>query len=246
MTGKTDKDSLKDKTYLIAGGSKGIGLAPTQQLLDSGATVHVFSRSRGNLPESQNLTHHACDFSGDDFESAELPATIHGAAYCPGTINLRSFRGLKLDDFRNDFEVNTMGAIKFLKGCLSGLKKGADQQPTGVVLFSTVAVGTGLPMHASIAVAKGAIEGLTRSLAAKLAPKVRVNCLAPALTDTPLAASFFETDQKRAAMDAKYPLGRSGTPADLANMAMLLLSPDSSWVTGQVIGVDGGMSALRS
>ena len=117
-------DSLKDKTYLIAGGSKGIGLALTKQLLTSGASVHVFSRTRGDLPEDERLSHEACDFSGDDFESVDLPDTIHGAAYCPGTINLRSFRGLKLEDFRNDFEVNTMGAVRFLQGCLSGLKKG--------------------------------------------------------------------------------------------------------------------------
>ena len=175
----------------------------------------------------------------------ELPDAIHGVAYCPGTINLRSFRGLKPEDFRNDFEVNTMGAVRFLQGCLNGLKKGAKEQPTSVVLFSTVAVGTGLPMHASIAMAKGAIEGLTRALAAELAPKVRVNCLAPALTDTPLAASFFATDEKRAAMDAKYPLGRAGAAADLANMAAMLLSSNSGWVTGQIIGVDGGMSAIR-
>jgi len=203
-------DSLKDRSYLIAGGSKGIGLALAQQLLASGARVHVFSRKRGDLPQSELLKHHVCDFSSDDFESAELPETIHGVAYCPGTINLRSFRGLKLKDFRDDFEVNTMGAVKFLKGCLNGLKKGANEQPTSIVLFSTVAVGTGLPMHASIAVAKGAIEGLTRSLAAELAPS-----------------------------------GRAGTATDLASMATMLLSPSTSWITGQIIGVDGGMSAMR-
>ena len=237
-------DSLKNKTYVIAGGSKGIGLELTQQLLNSGATVHVYSRTAGELATADNLTHHVCDFSTDDFESAELPAEIHGVAYCPGTINLRSFRALKLDDFRHDLEVNTMGAIKFLKGTQAGLKKGATDYPSSVVMFSTVAVGQGLPMHASIAVAKGAIEGLSRSLAAELAPHTRVNCLAPALTDTPLAANFFATDEKRAAMDAKYPLKRSGTPADLANMAAFLLSPASGWITGQVIGVDGGMSSI--
>lgn len=238
-------DSLENKTYLIAGGSKGIGLALTQQLLASGANVHVFSRTRGDLPESDRLTHSVCDFSKDDFDSAQLPDSIDGVAYCPGTINLRSFRGLKLEDFRNDFEVNTLGAVKFLKGCLSGLKRGAGEHPTSVVLFSTVAVRTGMPMHASVAIAKGAIEGLTLSLAAELAPKTRVNCLAPALTDTPLAANLLNTSEKRAAMDAKYPLGRTGTATDLANMAKLLLSPESGWVTGQIIGVDGGMSAIR-
>lgn len=245
MTEIIMSDSLKDKTYIIAGGSKGIGLTLTLQLLEAGANIHVYSRTTGDLPTNDQLTHQVCDFSGDGFDSVELPDAIHGVAYCPGTINLRSFRGLKLEDFRKDFEVNAMGAIKFLKGCLAGLKKGSDASPSSIVLFSTVAVSTGLPMHSSIAVAKGAIEGLTRSLAAELAPNIRVNCLAPALTDTPLAANFFSTDEKRAAMDAKYPLGRSGTPTDLANMAKLLLSPASDWMTGQVIGVDGGMSTIR-
>ena len=237
-------NSLKDKQYIVAGGSKGIGFALVQQLLEAGASVQVYSRTIGDLTPSDRLTHCEVDFATDDFESLALPDTINGVAYCPGTINLRSFRALKLENFRDDFEINTMGAIKFLKGCLAGLKKGSATDPSSIVLFSTVAVSTGLSMHASIAVAKGAIEGLTRSLAAELAPNVRVNCLAPALTDTPLAANFFSTDEKRAAMDAKYPLRRSGTPADLANMAKLLLSPESGWVTGQVIGVDGGMSTI--
>ena len=237
--------SLENKTYVIAGGSKGIGLALTLELLAADANVHVYSRTVGDLPQSERLIHHIFDFSDGDFESADLPETIHGAAYCPGTINLRSFRSLKLADFQNDFEINVLGAVKFLKGCLTGLKKGADVQPTSVVLFSTVAAGTGLPMHASIAAAKGAIEGLTRTLAAEWAPKTRVNCLAPALTDTPLAANFFSTEERRAAMDAKYPLGRTGTPNDLANIAAFLLSPESGWITGQVIGVDGGMSVIH-
>ena len=238
-------DSLKDKTYVIAGGSKGIGLSLTNLLLDAGAKVHVYSRTTGDLPVNDQLTHRACDFLDDDFELSELPVSMHGVAYCPGTINLRSFRGLKLDDFRKDFEVNTLGAVKFLKLCLDGLKKGTDISPSSIVLFSTVAVNVGLPMHASIAAAKGAIEGLTRSLAAELASGIRVNCIAPALTDTPLAANLLSTDEKRAAMNAKYPLGRTGKPNDIANLAKFLLSPESEWITGQVIGVDGGMSAIR-
>ena len=107
-------------------------------------------------------------------------------ACCPGSINLRSFRSLKPNDFRKDLEINLIGAVKFLQACMAGIKKGAADQPTSVVLFSTVAVSQGLPMHASVAAAKGAIEGLTRSLASEWAPKIRVNCLAPALTETPL------------------------------------------------------------
>lgn len=241
--------SLKEKTYVIAGGSKGIGLCLTMRLLAAGASVHIYSRTTGNLPQHQFLTHHKCDFSTDDFASAQLPTAINGAAYCPGTINLRSFRGLTIDDFRADFEVNTIGAIKFLKACQPALKKtGLAQQtlqPSSVVLFSTVAVAVGLPMHASVAVAKGGLEGLTRSLAAEWAPHTRVNCVAPALTETPLSATFFSNDQKRAAMDAKYPLQRAGQPEDLANMAMMLLSPASGWITGQILRIDGGMSSIN-
>ncbi len=237
--------SLEKKNFLIAGGSSGIGLEITRQLLSADANVHVYSRTTGGLVQSDRLIHQVCDFSQDDFESVDVPDAIHGVVYCPGTINLRSFRSLKLEDFQQDFEVNVLGGIKFLKGCMSGLKRGAVSHPTSAVLFSTVAATTGLPMHSSIAASKGALEGLTRTLAAEWAPKTRVNCLAPALTDTPLAANFFSTDEKRAAMDAKYPLGRSGTPADLANMATFLLSPESGWITGQVIAVDGGMSTIR-
>lgn len=239
------KSFFKDKTYLIVGGTKVIGLALTHPLLAAGANVHVYSRTLGDLPPSERLVHHVCDFATADFESAELPETVHGVAYCPGTINLRSFRSLKLAGFQNDFAIDVLDAIRFLKGCMAGLKKKANEHPTSVVLFSTVAAGTGLPMHASIAAAKGAFEGLTRTLAALWAPKTRVNCLAPALTDTPLAANFFSTEEKRAAMDAKYPLDRAGTSTDLANMATFLLSLESGWITGQVTGGDVGMSGIH-
>jgi len=189
--------------------------------------------------------HHPCDFSTADVDLSDLPEIIHGAVYCPGSINLRSFKSLKLNDFVADMQVNLMGAIQFLQKCYPGLNGDSEGHPKSVVLFSTVAVGQGLPMHASIAAAKGAVEGLMRSLAAEWAPKVRVNCLAPALTETPLAAKFFATDSAREAMNARYPLGRTGRADDLAAMAEFLLSPAASWITGQTIGVDGGLSTLR-
>ena len=139
-----------------------------------------------------------------------------------------------------------LGAVKFLQACLPGLKKGAGSQPSSVVLFSTVAVGQGMPMHASIAAAKGAVEGLTRTLGAEWAPQIRVNCVAPALTETPLAERFFANDEKREAMAVRYPLKRTGMPSDLAQAACFLLQPSNSWITGQVLGVDGGMSTLRT
>jgi NAD(P)-dependent dehydrogenase (short-subunit alcohol dehydrogenase family) len=231
--------------FVIAGGSKGIGLELARLLDPIAHRVDIYSRMIDEFTASEKLNHHACDFTQDDIRLEGLPESIHGVAYCPGSINLRSFRSLKPEDFRNDLEINLIGAVKFLQACLPGLKKGAADQPTSVVLFSTVAVGQGLAMHASVAAAKGAIEGLTRSLAAEWAPKIRVNCLAPALTETPLAARFFATPESREAMAAKYPLGRTGRANDVASIAQFLLTSSSSWITGQVIGVDGGMSSVR-
>jgi NAD(P)-dependent dehydrogenase (short-subunit alcohol dehydrogenase family) len=232
--------------FVIAGGSRGIGLELVRLMGASADRIDVFARGEGELKKEANTIFHACDFTGDTLQLSGLPETIQGVAYCPGSINLRPFRSLKPDDFRKDLEINLVGAVKFLQACLPGLKKGSLDFPASVVLFSTVAVGQGMPMHASVAAAKGAVEGLTRSLAAELAPSIRVNCLAPALTETSLTSRFFASDERRKAMADKYPMGRTGLPADLAALARFLLLPDSGWITGQVIGVDGGMSTLRT
>lgn len=232
--------------FVIAGGSKGIGLELVKQLEPSADRIDVYSRSVDQLAVSDKVFHHACDFNSEEMVLEELPDVIHGVSYCPGTINLRSFRGLKISDFRADYEVNFIGAVKFLQACFGGLKKGSSTSTTSALLFSTIAVTQGLPMHSSIAAAKGAVEGLTRSIAAEWAPKIRVNCLAPALTDTPLASKFFASEESRTAMAAKYPLGRTGEPSDLAAAAKFLLSPESGWITGQVVHIDGGMSTLRT
>ncbi len=232
--------------YVIAGGSHGIGLELVRQLAGDARQITVYSRTPGECLSADRVVHHSLDFTADEFHLEGLPEAIQGVAYCPGTINLRSFRGLKPRDFREDFEINLVGAVRFLQACLPGLKKGATTTPSSVVLFSTVAVGQGLPMHASVAAAKGAVEGLTRCLAAEWAPDIRVNCVAPALTDTPLAERFFSSDEKRQAMAAKYPLARTGTVFDIASAATFLLRPDSGWISGQVLGVDGGMSTLRT
>ncbi len=230
--------------FVIAGGTKGIGLELVKLLETSADRIDVYSREIDELTVGEQVHHHACDFTEESPQLDGLPEAIHGAVYCPGSINLKSFRSLKADDFRQDLEVNLLGAVKFLQACLPHLKKGTGEHPASVVLFSTVAVGRGMPMHASIAAAKGAVEGLTRSLAAEWAPRIRVNCLAPALTETSLASRFFSSEESRKAMADKYPLGRTGLPRDLASLANFLLLPDSSWITGQVIGVDGGMSTL--
>ncbi len=154
------------KNFVIAGGSKGIGRQLVRQLQSEETTIYVYSRTPGDLETTDRMIYQQHDFSSGEF-GGDLPERIHGAAYCPGTINLRSFRSMKPEDFRNDIEINLIGAVKFLQACLNGLKKGAESQTTSVVLFSTVAVSTGMPMHASVAAAKGAVEGLTRSLAAE-------------------------------------------------------------------------------
>ena len=229
-------------TYLIAGGSRGIGRELVRLLTPAADRIDVWSREAGDLAVGGPVRHLACDVTAAD-SLPEPPESIQGAVYCPGTVNLKSFRALSEDDFRRDWEVNLLGAVRFLKACQSRLQ-GVDGEPASVVLFSTVAVGQGMPMHSSVAAAKGAVEGLVRSLAAEWAPKVRVNAIAPALVDTPLVERMLGTPEKREAMAARYPLKRIGTPTDAATLARFLLSPDSGWITGQVLGLDGGMSSV--
>lgn len=229
---------------VIAGGSKGIGLELVKLLAPHATRLDVWSRTADELPASGTIRHAACDFSVPDAPLPELPDEVQAAVYCPGTINLRSWKSLQVADFRRDLEVNLIGAIRFLQACHPRLK-GHEGEPASVVLFSTVAVAQGMPMHASVAAAKGAIEGLMRSLAAEWAPKIRVNAIAPALTDTPLSSRLLSTPEKREAMAARYPLHRIGTATEIARAAMFLVSSESGWITGQVLGVDGGMSTCR-
>jgi 3-oxoacyl-[acyl-carrier protein] reductase len=166
---------------------------------------------------------------------------LNGLIYCPGSINLRPFNRLTEDDYINDFQLNVMGAVKCINASLKNLKAGNGS----VVLFSTVAVQQGMAFHASVAASKGALEGLTRSLAAEFAPSVRVNCIAPSLTETPLAEALLSNERKREASEQRHPLKRVGKPEDIASMAVHLMSENASWMSGQVISIDGGMSRLR-
>jgi NAD(P)-dependent dehydrogenase (short-subunit alcohol dehydrogenase family) len=230
-------------TFVIAGGSGGIGLELVRLLAPQAAGVEVWSRTPGGLESIAGVRHVACDFTAEG-SLPEPPPAVQGAVYCPGSITLRSFRSLTTADFLKDLEVNLLGAVRFLQAIQPSLV-GAEGRPASVVLFSTVAVAQGMPMHASIAAAKGGVEGLVRSLAAEWAPKVRVNAIAPALTDTPLAGRLLSSPEKREAMAARYPLKRIGTAADAAALARFLLSDESGWMTGQVLGLDGGLSAVR-
>jgi NAD(P)-dependent dehydrogenase (short-subunit alcohol dehydrogenase family) len=179
--------------------------------------------------------------TGDDQLSLDIDR-LDGLVYCPGTINLKPFHRLKAEDFLEDFEINVMGAVKSIQDMLPLLKKSEN---ASVVMFSTIAVQQGMGFHSSVAASKGAIEGFARALAAELAPKIRVNVVAPSIVNTPLADRLLNTDDKVKASEKRHPLQKIGTADDIAAMAQLLLSDESSWITGQIMHVDGGMSAIK-
>ena len=226
-----------EHTILIVGHRTGIGRALTKLLLSKGNIVLGISREAVDY-EHVNLKSISMDI--DDLEAINLPEHLSGLVYCPGTINLKPFKSFKSDDFINDFTINTLGAAKILQKA----EKALISAKGSVVLFSTVAVGQGMPFHASVAMAKGAIEGLSRSLAAEWAPNVRVNTIAPSLTDTPMAKKLLGNDNRRAASEQRHPLKTVGTPEEIANMAELLL--ESKWISGEVLGVNGGMGRIRN
>ncbi len=230
------------RTYLIVGHSSGIGLALTRLALEAGHAVVGVSRRAGGIA-MPGLSERQADVLDVDLASLDLPTTLDGVAYCPGSLNLKSFRALKEADFLDDFRVSALGAVRVLQATANALKAG--RHPS-VVLFSTVAVRQGMPFHASIAMAKGAVEGLTRSLAAEWAPAVRVNAVAPSLTNTPLAARLLSSEDRVKASRDRHPLREIGQPDDVASTALFLLSDQSRWITGQVWGVDGGMSSVRA
>ena len=231
---------MSQQNYVVIGGTKGIGAALVQQLSNAGHHVIYTGRAEtSNTPP--NTTY--LPYQATATEPLQpLPEAIHGLVYCPGSINLKPFHRLSDQEYIDDYQLNVLGAIRVVKQCLKPLKKAGN---ASIVLFSTVAVGQGMPFHASVAAAKGAVEGLTRSLAAELAPGIRVNAVAPSITDTPLAARLLGTDEKRAASAQRHPLKAVGTAEQIAGMAAFLLSPQAAFITGQVVGVDGGMSAIR-
>ena len=227
------------KNILLIGGSYGIGLAIVKELAFTN-NLFVASRTNEELSGLQ-VTHIPFDASVDTLDITKLPVIIDGLIYCPGSINLRPFKALKIDAFENDLQINFINAVKVIQTVLPNL---VASQQSSIVLFSSVAASMGMPFHTSVAAAKGAVEGFAKALAAEYAPKIRVNVIAPSLTDTPLADKFLNNDDKKEKSSQRHPLKRFGTPNDIAKMAGFLISEDSSWISGQIFHVDGGMSTL--
>ncbi len=226
------------KNILVVGGSKGIGREIVNSQLEKGNNCYNFSRTESGI-NNQNLIEEKIDILSDNLPEIE---NIDSVIYCPGSINLKPILQLKEEDFVNDFNINVLGAIKTVKTYLNNLKKGDDPS---LLFFSTVAVGQGMPFHSSVSVAKAGIEGLTKSLAAELAPSIRVNCIAPTITRTDMAQRILRNEKIEENIANKHPLKKICEAKDISDMADFLISHNAKNITGQIMHVDGGMSTLK-
>jgi len=230
------------KNIVIIGCGQGIGFA-TAKLLSENNNVIGISKSENSEIENLDIEFHQMDILNGNLDEITFPDVIDGLVYAPGSINLKPFNRLTVEDFKNDFEINVLGAVKTIQKLLPNLKK---SESASVVLFSSVAAKLGMPFHASISASKSAVEGLTKSLAAELSSqKIRVNAIAPSLTDTKLASQLLSTPEKVEASGKRHPLQRIGTADEMAKMTEFLLSSNSGWMTGQIIGIDGGMGNTK-
>lgn len=224
---------------LIIGNSSGIGQALTKQL---NHTHVVYGTYFKQIPNPDNKNIHYLNVLDDNLNVDFLPNQLHGLVYCPGSIQLKPFTRFKEEDFINDYKLQVTGAIKVIQACLPRLK---NSQGASVILFSTIAVKLGFNFHSLVAASKGAVEGLTKSLAAEFAPIIRVNCIAPSITNTPLASHLLNSPEKIEANAQKHPLKKIGDPEDIAGLAAYLLNPTSQWITGQIFNIDGGLSSIK-
>lgn len=227
------------KRIALIGGTSGIGAATVEKLLAEGHELSIACR-RPEIISSRGIN--AQPFDATAPTALQWPAQLDGLVYFPGSITLKPFHRLSPEDFARDLQINLLGAIHVLQSALPALKASGN---ASVVLFSTIAVAQGMPFHASIAAAKGAIEGLAKSLAAEWTPVIRVNVIAPSLTDTPLAQSLLSDDTKRSAAAKRHPLQQVGNAADVAELIDFLLGDHSRFLTGQVLRPDGGLSSIR-
>ena len=229
------------KNYIVIGGSTGVGMELVKLLEQEGAKVFA-TYNTNFVPDRKNVKYLKYNVLNDNLEIENFPEEIHGLAYCPGSINLKPFHRFSEEDFVEDFKFQVMGATKVIKQLLPKVKK---SDHSSILLFSTIAVQSGFSFHSQVSISKGAIEGLTRALAAELAPKIRVNAIAPSLTDTPLALKLLNTSEKVQFQSEKNPLKKIGAAKDIAEAALFLLTQKSSWVTGQIFHVDGGHSTIK-
>ena len=225
------------KNMVIIGGSKGIGNAILLQQLETNM-VHNISRNAPDISHP-NLKHYSVNVLQDTLPDIE---NIDVLIYCPGSINLKPIGSLSIDDFRNDFEINVIGAVKTIQKYLPVLKKGTNPS---IVLFSTVAAKLGMPFHASIATAKAGIEGLVKSLGAELASVVRINAIAPTITETTLAAGILRNDRMKENMMERHPMKNYLKPEEVASMANYLISENAKSISGQVFEMDYGIVTFK-
>jgi NAD(P)-dependent dehydrogenase (short-subunit alcohol dehydrogenase family) len=225
------------KKIVVIGGSKGIGKAIVTSLVGENKVINI-SRS-DTLEPHQNLTHFSLDILTDDLPAIE---EIDSLIYCPGSINLKPISRLKLEEFRDDFEINVIGAVKAIQHYLPSLKKGTKPS---ILLFSTVAAKLGMPFHASVAAAKSAVEGLTKSLGAELAPSIRVNAIAPTVTNTDLASKLLRNDRMMENITERHPLKKYLQPQEVADMATFLISDKAASISGQIFELDCGIVSFK-
>lgn len=228
-----------NKTFLFAGASSAIAKETANLLKQKGH--RVIGISTKDTDSLYDEFYHVANYDFNSFP--EISDPIDGLVYFPGTINLKPFARLTQAEFITDYQINSLGAVAFTQAYLNNVKKSPN---ASIVFLSSVAVSVGLPFHASISMAKGAIEGLTKALAAEFAPSIRVNCVAPSLVNTPMGEKFINTPDKMELMKKRNPLQIVGNPIDVANAIVFLLSEESAWVTGQVIAIDGGMSKIKN
>jgi 3-oxoacyl-[acyl-carrier protein] reductase len=225
------------RKIVVVGGSKGIGQAIVASLVEDNIVINI-SRSAPLQPHA-NLTHYNCDILTDDLPEIEEVDTL---IYCPGSINLKPISRLKLNDFREDFEINVIGAVKAVQKYLPKLKNGNSPS---ILMFSTVAAKLGMPYHASIAASKSAIEGLAKSLGAELAPNIRVNVIAPTVTETDLAAKLLRNEKMVENITDRHPLKKFLKPNEVADLATFLISEKANSISGQVYELDCGIVSFK-